>query len=58
MDSKLSKNKNNANKKKLSLDEAAKTCSPLQTALDLWKNITFNYTSTDTPDYTVTETKK
>ena len=50
MDSKLSKNKNNANKKKLSLDEAAKTCSPLQTALDLWKNITFNYTSTDTPD--------
>jgi ribulose-bisphosphate carboxylase large chain len=33
------------------LGEAAKTCSPLRTALDLWKDITFNYTSTDTPDY-------
>merc|ERR1712066_963008 len=33
------------------LREAAKACSPLQTALDLWKDIVFNYTSTDTPDY-------
>merc|ERR1719254_199496 len=37
------------------LAEAAKTCSPLRTALDLWKDITFNYTSTDTPDYVVTD---
>jgi ribulose-bisphosphate carboxylase large chain len=30
---------------------AAKTCGPLQTALDLWKDISFNYTSTDTADF-------
>jgi ribulose-bisphosphate carboxylase large chain len=33
------------------LKSAAKKCSSLQTALDLWKDIVFNYTSTDTPDY-------
>lgn len=38
------------------LKEAAKTCGPLQTALDLWKNITFNYTSTDTADFVETPT--
>nr|AOM64542.1 ribulose-1,5-bisphosphate carboxylase/oxygenase large subunit [Riquetophycus sp.] len=38
------------------LKEAAKTCGPLQTALDLWKDITFNYTSTDTADYVETPT--
>jgi hypothetical protein len=26
------------------LRDAAKTCGPLQTALDLWKDISFNYT--------------
>jgi ribulose-bisphosphate carboxylase large chain len=34
------------------LAKAAKSCKPLQHALDTWKNITFNYESTDTPDYT------
>jgi ribulose-bisphosphate carboxylase large chain len=32
------------------LEKAAKWCSPLRAALELWKDITFNYTSTDTPD--------
>ena len=31
------------------LAEAAKGCQPLQTALDTWGDITFNYESTDTP---------
>ncbi len=38
------------------LDEAAKTCSPLRAALDTWKDITFNYASTDTPDFVPTTT--
>jgi ribulose-bisphosphate carboxylase large chain len=38
------------------LRDAAKTCGPLQTALDLWKDITFNYTSTDTADFIETAT--
>nr|YP_010338193.1 ribulose-1,5-bisphosphate carboxylase/oxygenase large subunit [Erythrolobus coxiae]UNJ17778.1 ribulose-1,5-bisphosphate carboxylase/oxygenase large subunit [Erythrolobus coxiae] len=38
------------------LRNAAKTCGPLQTALDLWKDITFNYTSTDTADFVQTPT--
>jgi ribulose-bisphosphate carboxylase large chain len=38
------------------LREAAKNCGPLQTALDLWKDITFNYASTDTADFQTTET--
>ena len=29
---------------------------PLQTALDLWKDITFNYASTDTADFAETPT--
>mmetsp|Transcript_25607 Transcript_25607/g.56032 ORF Transcript_25607/g.56032 Transcript_25607/m.56032 type:complete len:491 (+) Transcript_25607:84-1556(+) len=38
------------------LREAAKKCGPLQTALDLWKDISFNYTSTDTADFADTPT--
>jgi ribulose-bisphosphate carboxylase large chain len=38
------------------LRNAARTCGPLQTALDLWKDITFNYSSTDTADFIPTET--
>ena len=38
------------------LQEAAKMCGPLQTALDLWKGISFNYTSTDTADFATTPT--
>jgi len=33
------------------LRDAAKTCGPLQTALDLWKDISFDYSSTDTADF-------
>ncbi|MBM3506400.1 MAG: ribulose-bisphosphate carboxylase large subunit [Alphaproteobacteria bacterium] len=33
------------------LAKAARFCKPLQHALDTWKHITFNYESTDTPDY-------
>ncbi len=33
------------------LKQAAKSCKPLQAALDTWKDITFNYESTDTPDF-------
>jgi ribulose-bisphosphate carboxylase large chain len=32
------------------LKAAAKRCQPLQTALDTWGEISFNYESTDTPD--------
>jgi ribulose-bisphosphate carboxylase large chain len=38
------------------LEKAAKWCSPLRTALDLWKDITFDYASTDTPDAVPTVT--
>jgi len=38
------------------LRDAAKSCGPLQTALDLWKDITFNYASTDTADFAITPT--
>jgi ribulose-bisphosphate carboxylase large chain len=38
------------------LATAAKSCGPLQTALDLWKDISFNYTSTDTADFVETPT--
>lgn len=38
------------------LQEAAKTCSPLKSALDTWKDITFNYESTDTADFVPTPT--
>jgi ribulose-bisphosphate carboxylase large chain len=39
------------------LKTAAKDCRPLQTALDLWKAITFDYASTDTLDFESTPTK-
>jgi ribulose-bisphosphate carboxylase large chain len=39
------------------LQEAASYCSSLKTALDLWKGITFNYTSTDTADFVETATQ-
>jgi len=38
------------------LMDAAKTCSPLKAALDTWKDITFNYASTDTADFVPTTT--
>jgi len=38
------------------LRDAAKMCGPLQTALDLWKDISFDYTSTDTADFVETPT--
>jgi ribulose-bisphosphate carboxylase large chain len=38
------------------LRDAAKACEPLQVALDLWKDITFNYASTDTSDFAETPT--
>jgi ribulose-bisphosphate carboxylase large chain len=38
------------------LRQAAKTCSPLQQALDTWGDISFNYTPTDSSDYAVTPT--
>ena len=39
------------------LKVAAKSCQPLQVALDLWKSITFDYASTDTLDFTPTPSK-
>jgi len=33
------------------LEQAAKWCSPLRAALETWKDVTFNYESTDTADY-------
>jgi ribulose-bisphosphate carboxylase large chain len=36
------------------LRAAARSCSPLAKALDVWKDITFEYTSTDTPDVVAT----
>ncbi len=38
------------------LRKAAKWCKPLEAALNVWGNITFNYTSTDTSDFVPTET--
>jgi len=38
------------------LSDAARLCPPLQTALDLWKDVAFNYESTDTPDFGDTDT--
>src|SRR5215467_1298897 len=38
------------------LREAAAWCTPLAQALEVWKDVTFNYTSTDTPDFAVTAT--
>jgi len=39
------------------LRDAAAKCTPLRVALDLWKDITFNYSSTDTADFVETTTK-
>jgi ribulose-bisphosphate carboxylase large chain len=36
------------------LKDAAKSCKPLARALDLWRDISFNYESTDTPDAVAT----
>ena len=33
------------------LTNAAKGCLPLAQALEVWKDVTFNYTSTDSPDF-------
>jgi len=38
------------------LADAARWCSPLKAALDTWGEISFDYTSTDTPDYVPTAT--
>src|ERR671925_1752233 len=38
------------------LAKAAKWCGPLRAALEVWKDITYNYSSTDTPDFAVTPT--
>ena len=36
------------------LAAAARHCLPLRQALDTWKDVTFNYASTDTPDFVPT----
>jgi ribulose-bisphosphate carboxylase large chain len=36
------------------LQAAARFCTPLKQALDTWKDVSFNYTSTDTSDYATT----
>jgi ribulose-bisphosphate carboxylase large chain len=38
------------------LARAAKSCRPLAQALDTWKDVTFDYASTDTPDFVTTAT--
>jgi len=38
------------------LEKAAKGCAPLKAALEVWKDVTFNYTSTDTADFIPTPT--
>ncbi|MEZ5932011.1 MAG: ribulose-bisphosphate carboxylase large subunit [Alphaproteobacteria bacterium] len=38
------------------LNAAAKWCQPLAQALEVWKDVTFDYTSTDTPDFVPTPT--
>jgi len=38
------------------LADAAKWCSPLRAALDTWKDVTFDYQSTDTADFVPTAT--
>jgi ribulose-bisphosphate carboxylase large chain len=38
------------------LNKAAKWCTPLKAALETWKDISFDYTSTDTVDYIATPT--
>ncbi len=36
------------------LKDAAKHCTPLRNALDVWGDVTFDFTSTDTPDVVAT----
>jgi ribulose-bisphosphate carboxylase large chain len=38
------------------LQDAAKGCPELSSALEVWKDITFDFESTDTPDLVTTET--
>jgi ribulose-bisphosphate carboxylase large chain len=38
------------------LEKAAKGCPELNAALQVWKDVTFDFQSTDTPDYVVTPT--
>jgi ribulose-bisphosphate carboxylase large chain len=38
------------------LTAAARHCQPLRAALDTWKDVTFDYTSTDTVDFVATAT--
>jgi ribulose-bisphosphate carboxylase large chain len=38
------------------LQNAAKGCPQLQAALEVWKDVTFNYEATDTPDVEATPT--
>jgi ribulose-bisphosphate carboxylase large chain len=38
------------------LEQAARSCKPLAAALETWKDISFNYESTDTVDYVPTPT--
>jgi ribulose-bisphosphate carboxylase large chain len=36
------------------LERAAQFCTPLKQALETWKDVSFNYASTDSSDYAVT----
>jgi ribulose-bisphosphate carboxylase large chain len=36
------------------LQAAARHCLPLRQALEIWKDVTFNYAATDTPDFVPT----
>ncbi|ACK50164.1 Ribulose-bisphosphate carboxylase [Methylocella silvestris BL2] len=38
------------------LEDAARGCTPLRQALDVWKDVSFDYTSTDSPDFIPTAT--
>jgi ribulose-bisphosphate carboxylase large chain len=38
------------------LQKAARWCTPLRAALETWRDVTFNYTSTDTVDFVPTAT--
>jgi ribulose-bisphosphate carboxylase large chain len=38
------------------LRSAARWCKPLEQALETWKDVSFNYASTDTPDFVPTAT--
>ncbi len=38
------------------LEEAARGCAPLRQALEVWKDVTFDYASTDSPDFALSVT--